>query len=37
MIKAELRKLRALPATQAMIKAAGEKIEYDEKDGIQMK
>lgn len=31
MIKAELRKLRALPATQAMIKAAGEKIEYDEK------
>lgn len=31
MIKAELRKLRALPATQAMIRAAGEKIEYDEK------
>lgn len=31
MIKAELRKLRALPATQAMIKAAAQKIEFDEK------
>ncbi len=31
MIKAELRKLRALPPTPAMIRAAGEKIEYDEK------
>ena len=33
MIKAELRKLRALPATQAMIKAAAQKIEYDEQYG----
>ena len=31
MIKAELRKLRALPPTPAMIKAAAQKIEYDEK------
>lgn len=33
MIKAELRKLRALPATQAMITAAAQKIEYDERYG----
>ena len=33
MIKAELRKLRALPATPAMIEAAAQKIEYDEQYG----
>lgn len=33
MIKAELRKLRALPATQVMINAAAQKIEYDAQYG----